>query len=600
MELVMAYSKLFLCGAAAFAITGSAPSAYAADCYADSVNGKDSNDGKSTSTPVRTQGAIPSGCTTIRYARGSQFNEAVKIINGATTYANYGDPANPLPDFKLPKGSASSVFQTFNPNITLDGLKLEGAHNPSGSLSGLGSGGGICVYLLGNNSTIENSEVTDCDFGIMLSGTGGLATHNYVHDVNGQAVDGEAGIDPNAVGGAKGIYVMASSCEVSYNTIVNCVSFPQWTGASGSSKGGCDGGATEIAVGQSGGTLTGYKNHHNFAYNTCGFFQASTVAGTSGSGTFSNSEFYYNVMIDTAWMILAQVNNTNFVNMKWSNNTVVQHKGAGPVADQGMLMEMWNGYSSGVTGGSTPANQIFLTNNLMILEGVNDVYDFNASFSGGSLAVNTNVVMTTNILLNNTSVNPGFIKLGDGMTSPNPADFDLTSDTISLGGGNPTISGGTAIPGQTVDFLNRAVPSASTGKTDIGAFQLDSVPSDAGAPAPTPSEGDSGVACVGGSSGSSGSSGAGCSGDHSDGSSSVGSGSGSGSDGGPGSGSGGGPGSGSEAGASGGASQKGCGCRTVGGTEDSTPSGAVLLLAAADAWLARRRRTPRRRSPQTS
>lgn len=183
----------------------------------------------------------------------------------------------------------------------------------NGSVSSFISGSGICVYLQGQNSTIRNSEVTDCDFGIMLQGDGSVATNNYVHDVNGQALDGSTSADPNSVGGGKGIYAIANDVEVAYNTIVNCITFPQWTGADGSPKGGCDGGATEIAI-QSDGTMTGYKSHHNFAYYTCGF-QASTTAGSMG--TFENSEFYDNVMIDTAWMILAQVNNTNFISMEW-------------------------------------------------------------------------------------------------------------------------------------------------------------------------------------------------------------------------------------------------------------------------------------------
>jgi hypothetical protein len=516
----MERSRLLLSGATVLCVLASSRAAFAADCYVDSVNGKDSNDGKSATTPVQSQTAIPSsGCTTMHYARGSRFAQALKTITGVTTYTSYGDSSQPLPDFKLAQGTATSVFQTFT-SVTVDGLKFEGSHNTSSNTTAFMSGAGICVYLQGSNSTIKNSEITDCDFGIMLQGNGSVATSNYVHDINGQALDGSTSADPNSVGGGKGIYVMANDCEVSYNTIINTITFPQWTGAQGSSKGGCDGGATEIAVGQSGGTLKGYKNHHNFAYYTCGFFQASTVAGNSGSGTFQDSEFYYNVMIDSAWMILAQVNNTSFVNMKWENNTVVQHRAAGATADQGMLMEMWNGVSSGVSGGATPANQIFLTNNLMIMNGVNDFYDFNAQCcaNNSSLTSNTPMVMTSNIFLNNSTFDPGFLKLGDGdpgfvNTSdgtqiPAARDYDLTADTIAIANalaGNPTtIAGGAPIPGLTVDFLGREVPSPTTGKTDIGAFQYSSpTAADAGpgGPAPPPGTGGSGGATsTGGSS----------------------------------------------------------------------------------------------------
>ncbi|HXX67981.1 MAG TPA: hypothetical protein VEK07_12395, partial [Polyangiaceae bacterium] len=201
----MARSKTLVKAVFSFCVLASGHGAAAADCYVDSVNGSDSNDGTSSTAPVQSQAAIPSGCTAVYYARGSQFNEATKIIDGATTYANYGDSTQPLPDFKLPKGTAGSVFQTFNANITIDGLKFEGSHNTTdggnGSVSSFVSGSGICVYLQGQNTTIRNSEVTDCDFEMMLQGDGSLATNNYVHDVNGQALDGTTSSDPNSVGG---------------------------------------------------------------------------------------------------------------------------------------------------------------------------------------------------------------------------------------------------------------------------------------------------------------------------------------------------------------------------------------------------------------
>ena len=108
------------------------------------------------------------------------------------------------------------------------------------------------------------------------------------------------------------------------------------------------------------------------------------------------------------------------------------------------------------------------------------------------------MVMSTNIFLDNSALDPGFVKLGDGMTVPSPADFDLTSDTKAIANalsGNPTaISGGTPIAGLTVDFLGRAVPSATSGKTDIGAFQFDSVAAaDAGTSPSPPTAGGSGT-----------------------------------------------------------------------------------------------------------
>lgn len=101
---------------------------------------------------------------------------------------------------------------------------------------------------------------------------------------------------------------------------------------------------------------------------------------------------------------------------------------------------------------------------------------------------------------------------------PNPSDFDLTSDTVTLTNSMPAdqqvesisrISQGTPISGLDLDFLNRIVPSPTTGYTDIGAFQYDSVTSDAGAPPPASGVSDGGGpggvdASVSGTSGASG------------------------------------------------------------------------------------------------
>ena len=289
---------------------------------------------------------VPAGCTPLDKPGAASFHEAMKSINGATTYTNYGDSTKPQPDFVLPKGTATSVFQTIR-TVTIDGLKFQGSHNTSGGGASFDSGAGICVCRQGAGSTIENSEVTDCDFGVMLQGNGSLATNNFVHDVNGQALDGTTDLNPNSVGGGKGIYARASDVEVSYNTIVNGNTSPSWTGADGSNNGGCGGGATEVA-------------------------------------------------------------------------TVVQHKGAGATVDQGMLMEMWNGPSSGKSGGVTPANQISLTNNLRVHEGVNDFYDFNPNWTGADMPVNAPIVVKSKIFLNDSTSILASLELETVRSSPAP------------------------------------------------------------------------------------------------------------------------------------------------------------------------------------
>jgi hypothetical protein len=48
-------------------------------CYVGSVNGNDQNNGLSETYPVKSQSAINSSCTVVRFKRGSVFNEKLAI-----------------------------------------------------------------------------------------------------------------------------------------------------------------------------------------------------------------------------------------------------------------------------------------------------------------------------------------------------------------------------------------------------------------------------------------------------------------------------------------------------------------------------------------
>ncbi len=80
--------------------------------------------------------------------------------------------------------------------------------------------GGIGAFL-GAATTFINNEIDDCDIGIMLGGQGSVVRGNYVHDLI-MGIDAAPGVDPNLVGGAEGIFINASNCEVSYNSFINC------------------------------------------------------------------------------------------------------------------------------------------------------------------------------------------------------------------------------------------------------------------------------------------------------------------------------------------------------------------------------------------
>jgi MYXO-CTERM domain-containing protein len=439
----MAKARFALGGAAVLLFLGQSSVALA-DCYVYSQSGSDTNDGQSETTPWKSQTAVASSCTVVRYKRGSVFNQALRIISNAKTYTNYGSTSDPLPQFVVPHtASSGSIVSSYQGGLTIDGLYLGGSHG-DGTMSGLIKG--VCV-MLGSGSKLLNSEVANCDIGIMLSGTGSLIQGNYVHDLT-MAVDagGDSGVDPNAVGGAEGIFINGSNNEVSYNSFVNCSSAAAWTGGS------CDGGATEVTVG-AGATLSGVKIHHNLSYNSCGFFEVSS--GGSTKGTFADSEFSYNVSIDSGWMMLLQVNNTNLSNIQWNNNTVVQHSGS---TNAGMLTTVFTGTSSGQTGGSLAAGAVSLTNNFIILDGVR-VF---------GTAIDAAITQTTNLIVDTASGDPGVVNV-KGTTA---ADFDLTSSS-------PAVNAGTTIASLTQDYLDRAVPDSS-GTTDIGAFEYGSSGSGAG------------------------------------------------------------------------------------------------------------------------
>jgi MYXO-CTERM domain-containing protein len=228
---------------------------------------------------------------------------------------------------------------------------------------------------------------------------------------------------------------------VAYNSCINCSNYAEWTGGS------CDGGATEVTVAGGGAELTGVKIHHNYSYNSCGFFEISSgFSSDNVRGKFTDSEFYNNVTIDSGWLHLLQVANTDMHNIRWENNTLVQHKGS---LNQGILMVVYTAVASGMSGGQLYEDSIYWTNNLFVADGVN--------FQTPDSRVN----QTTNLIIKNASTqDPGFKNL-KGM---NAEDYDLVE-------GSPAINEGTVLPNLTLDFLNRTIPDPS-GKADIGAFEF--------------------------------------------------------------------------------------------------------------------------------
>ncbi len=428
-------------------------------CYVDSVNGNDGNDGLSEEFPVKSQSAIDPGCTVVRFKRGSVFNEKLAIPNiwfgNVKVFTNYGPESDPLPHFRVSSepGRGPVVLSFYS--LTIDGLHLSGArgdntmvHDFTPDEDGITQGivGGIGAFL-GGATTFINNEINDCDIGIMLGGPGSVVRGNYVHDLV-MGIDEAPGVDPNLVGGAEGIFVNASNCEVSYNTFINCTGPADWVGANGE----CDGGATEVSA-ASGGTIQNVHIHHNFSYNNCGFFEVASYFGDEGKGVFKNSSLHNNIIIDSAWMGLLQVNNTDLEGIDFYNNTLVQHPGS---LNEGILWIIFTAESSGMQGGRLVPGTVHLTNNLFVLDGV----------APWGRLIDPAFDMNNNIVVDYLShEDPGYVDLGFAdIAGIDAKDFDLV-DPLS-----PAVNAGAYMAGNTLDFFNRTRPVGSS--PDIGALEL--------------------------------------------------------------------------------------------------------------------------------
>jgi hypothetical protein len=462
----MARSHLLVSAAAVLAILAPSRTASAAvTCYVDSVGGNDASNGTSETTAWRSLSKLTgSSCTIVKFKRGSEFAVAMGAyaldlmsLRNVTTLTNYGDPNLPLPRFVKPhEPSSGGMLVSYMGNITIDGLYLSGSRSDA-SMANLAQG--ICV-MLGANSTLINSEITLCDIGIMTMGDNVVVRNNYIHDLS-ISVDAPPGVDPNAVGGAEGIFVNSSHVEVDHNRFVNCSTAAEWVSGTTTR---CDGGATEVTV-PYGGTVTDVRIHHNLSYRSCGFFEVASMpqpSGTTGDyvkGTFSNSVFYDNVMIDSGWISLLQINNTKLSNVRWENNTIVHHD-LGTAADgtdlndfqsSGIQAIAFNAVSSGVDGGGElSSGDVYWTNNLWYF--APSILRMPSIDSDQFL---TNIVRSADVVVTS---DPGFANLA----GTNPGDFDLIQ-------GSQAIDQGTSLAEITSDYLDRPAPVGAA--LDVGAFE---------------------------------------------------------------------------------------------------------------------------------
>ena len=460
--------------------------AYAVDCFVDSVAGDDSKSGLSEADAVKSVSKIPSSCTTAKFKRGSVFN----VPAGRSSYGvnltgskikvltNYGDPSQPLPQFNKPhQASSGGVFSSYS-QITIDGLYISGSRSDA-AMSNLQDG--ICIMIGGGSasqpSEVKNCEISLCDIGMMTSGDYVQVHDNYVHDLS-ISVDAAPGVDPNIVGGAEGIFVNSSHVRVHHNRFVNCSTAAQWVSNTNGGGVRCDGGATEVTV-KYAGEVTDVEIDHNYSYNSCGFFEVSSMFQPQGStgpyvkGKFTNSVFHDNVMVDSGWISLLQVNNTKLVNVRWENNTIVHHDMGSTTAADGTKINLndfgsssiqaiaFNSTSSGVTGGGEiSTGDIYWTNNLWYFDPKVKPYNQIDPNSRGSDALLANITVTGDLV---STKDPGF---KDVTSHSDPLAFDLNQDSAAIDKG---VSDESIVQFVKTDFLGRARPAG--GGYDLGAFE---------------------------------------------------------------------------------------------------------------------------------
>jgi hypothetical protein len=480
----MARSLFIVSGAVALSALTFSGTSRAADCFVDSVAGSDTNDGKSEATPLASPSKIPTGCSTVKFKRGSEFKlekgvqnlglPSMMMFSSIKTLTSYGDASKPLPKFSKDHVNGSGgIIQVFSA-VTIDGLYLAGSKSAN-AMSQLADG--VCV-MLGAGSKLLNSEITLCDIGIMTSGDNVQVLHNYVHDLS-ISVDAPHGVDPNQVGGAEGIFVNSSHVEVAYNRFINCTSQAEWVTIT-PDKPRCDGGATEVTVpldsSGGGGEVTDVHIHHNFSYNSCGFFEVSTMpeSGTKYvKGKFTNSLFHDNVMVDSGWISLLQINNTRLSNVTWANNTIIHHYLPTVNDPSGKAIDLndfgssyiqaipFNDTSSGVTGGGElEQGDVFWKNNLWYFD--QRIVDHFHS-SGLDATHPSSDKFLANILVEGdqfTTVDPGFV---DVTNTTDANAFDLLATATAV------IDKGVSMGAVATDFLDRARPYGAA--MDLGAFE---------------------------------------------------------------------------------------------------------------------------------
>jgi len=130
------------------------------------------------------------------------------------TLTNYGDASLPQPKFiKQRQFGSGGMISAYQGNLTIGRALLFGQREFCANVNRVSG----YRHHGGQQHQDLNNEITESDIGMMISGTG-CSDSGQLRPRFACGGGCPAGVDPNLVGGAEGIFVNASNNEVAYNT----------------------------------------------------------------------------------------------------------------------------------------------------------------------------------------------------------------------------------------------------------------------------------------------------------------------------------------------------------------------------------------------
>lgn len=264
---------------------------------------------------------------TVLFKRGTTWTGCLTVAGSGTadrpiTIGAYGEGAAPVINNA---GDLNAIILS-GAWIVVDGVNIQNT---------LDAG----IRVVGNNNTIQNSEISGTGFGVKLEGKYNLVTLNSIHDLK-MVTNTETPANDDA--GAVGVVLRGSGNEVSYCRFVNCIA-PSHDFI-------VDGGAVEWY-----GNVDNCFVHHNYAENCDGFFEAGGAVGSHQVG----NEVSYNVSL----------NNGRFSGIHLDGAYALSE--CGFLLDHNTIVELVKHPSTypGVIGfyGTPTDKQFSLTNNILYL-----------------------------------------------------------------------------------------------------------------------------------------------------------------------------------------------------------------------------------------